>query len=153
MVVVVIVYLYVFFVILYYELEGGKDCSVKVFVDYVVFDLFFDLEEVWESEWLFMVKFFGVDLEKGVISVKESFYDVFVVGGNYVSLFLYLNGWFIFFYLFVVSIFFIVVLFMFGFWLLFGKLENIVYYLVIGLLFDLMISFVCIVFRLCMIWR
>ncbi|XP_024374814.1 protein LAZ1 isoform X2 [Physcomitrium patens] len=84
MAVAAIAHLYVFPATPYHELEGGKDRSVKVLADYAAFDSPLDPEEVRESERPSMVKFFGVDLEKGATSVKESFHDVLVVGGNHV---------------------------------------------------------------------
>jgi hypothetical protein len=83
-----VAHLYIFPATPYHELEGGKDRSVKVLADYAAFDSPLDPEEIRESERPSMVKFFGVDVEKGATSVKESVHDVLVVGGNHVSLFL-----------------------------------------------------------------
>lgn len=87
-----VAHLYIFPATPYNDLEGGKDRSVKVLADYAAFDSPLDPEEIRESERPSMVKFFGVDVEKGATSVKESVHDVLVVGGNHVSSFpLYLS--------------------------------------------------------------
>ncbi|XP_024391380.1 protein LAZ1 [Physcomitrium patens] len=84
MAVAAVAHLYIFPATPYHDLEGGKDRSVKVLADYAAFDSPLDPEEVRESERPSMVKFFGVDVEKGGTSVKESVHDVLVVGGNHV---------------------------------------------------------------------
>jgi hypothetical protein len=71
-----VAHLYIFPATPYHELEGGKDRSVKVLADYAAFDSPLDPEEIRESERPSMVKFFGVDVEKGATSVKESVHDV-----------------------------------------------------------------------------
>lgn len=86
-----VAHLYIFPATPYHELDGGKDRSVKVLADYAAFDSPLDPEEIRESERPSMVKFFGVDVEKGATSVKESVHDVLVVGGNHVSSFPYLH--------------------------------------------------------------
>jgi len=79
-----VAHLYIFPATPYNDLEGGKDRSVKVLADYAAFDSPLDPEEIRESERPSMVKFFGVGVEKGATSVKESVHDVLVVGGNHV---------------------------------------------------------------------
>jgi hypothetical protein len=88
-----VAHLYIFPATPYHELEGGKDRSVKVLADYAAFDSPLDPEEIRESERPSMVKFFGVDVEKGATSVKESVHDVLVVGGNHVSFFPAFSLW------------------------------------------------------------
>jgi len=84
MAVAAVAHIYVFPATPYQILEGGKDRNVKVLADYAAFDSPLDPEEVRESERPSMVKFFGVDVEKGATSVKESVHDVLVVGGHHV---------------------------------------------------------------------
>lgn len=79
-----VAHLYIFPATPYHDLEGGKDRHVKVLADYAAFDSPLDPEEIRESERPSTVKFFGVDVEKGGTSVKESVHDVLVVGGNHV---------------------------------------------------------------------
>lgn len=84
MAVAAVAHIYIFPATPYQVLEGGKDRNVKVLADYAAFDSPLDPEEVRESERPSMVKFFGVDVEKGATSVKESVHDVLVVGGHHV---------------------------------------------------------------------